>query len=340
MDEYQNPEPIQESQMEQLFSRVRASSKKERILAGVGILLLFILVLYISFYKTPSDFPKDKVVTISSGESLQQITSDLYEKNVIKSPLVFRSLVILLGGEKKIIAGDYLLESRESPLTLAYRFMQGDFDLEPITITIPEGRNIFQMADYFEENLVEFDKTLFLNLAQKEEGYLFPDTYFVSPVIKPATLIALMKGNFDKKMEEILSVYSTDRPIEDIIVMASLLEAEAKTTESRRIIAGILWKRISIGMPLQVDSTFSYVNGKNTYELTLADLEIDSLYNTYKYRGLPPGPITNPGTDSIIAAMTPISTKYLYFLSSRSGDMYYGRTFEEHKRNKERYLND
>ena len=92
-------------------------------------------------------------------------------------------------------------------------------------------------------------------------------------------------------------------------------------------------------MPLQVDSTFMYINGKITYELTLDDLKIDSPYNTYKYNGLPPGPIGNPGLDAIYAAMNPINTKYLYFLSSKSGNMYYAKTFEEHIRNKELYLN-
>jgi UPF0755 protein len=93
-----------------------------------------------------------------------------------------------------------------------------------------------------------------------------------------------------------------------------------------------------MGMPLQVDSTFSYINGKNTYELTLDDLKIDSLYNTYKYKGLPPGPINNPGLEAITSALNPIKTKYLYFLTEKDGTIHYAKTFEEHKRNKERYL--
>jgi UPF0755 protein len=91
-------------------------------------------------------------------------------------------------------------------------------------------------------------------------------------------------------------------------------------------------------MPLQVDSTFSYINGKNTYELTLDDLKIDSLYNTYKYKGLPPGPINNPGLEAIKSALNPIKTKYLYFLTEKDGTIHYAKTFEEHKNNKEKYL--
>jgi len=122
--------------------------------------------------------------------------------------------------------------------------------------------------------------------------------------------------------------------------MASILEGEALTTSDRKLVAGVLWRRLEIGMPLQVDATFSYVNGKTTFELTLDDLKIDSPYNTYKYKGLPPTPINNPGLNSINAALYPTKTKYLYFLSGNDGKMHYARTFEEHKRNRQLYLNN
>ena len=120
--------------------------------------------------------------------------------------------------------------------------------------------------------------------------------------------------------------------------MASIIEREAITPEARRIVSGILWKRIKMGMPLQVDATFAYVNGKNTYELTAEDLHIDSKYNTYEYKGLPPGPICNPGLDSIIATIEPTATPYLYYLSEKNGTMHYAKTFEEHKMNKVKYM--
>ena len=148
-----------------------------------------------------------------------------------------------------------------------------------------------------------------------------------------------MQNNFLVNIDSIPGLATTTYKLGDIIIMASILEAEARTTESRKIIAGILWKRLKLGMPLQVDSTFSYINGKNTYELTLDDLQIDSPYNTYKYASLPPGPIGNPGVDAINSALNPTVTKYLYFLSSKSGKMYYATTFEQHIKNKELYLN-
>ena len=120
--------------------------------------------------------------------------------------------------------------------------------------------------------------------------------------------------------------------------MASLLEEEARQTPTRRTVAGILWKRLDLGMPLQVDATLRYLLGKSSHELTREDLEYDSPYNTYKDAGLPPGPISNPGLDAILAALRPVETAYLYFLTDSEGNIHYARTFEEHVANKAMYL--
>ncbi len=120
--------------------------------------------------------------------------------------------------------------------------------------------------------------------------------------------------------------------------MASILEDEANTLEDKRIIAGILWKRLKLKMPLQVDSTLRYTTGKSSGELTKADLSANNPYNTYVNKGLPPTPISNPGLDSIRAAITPTNTSYLYFLSDKNGNMHYAETFEEHKQNRINYL--
>jgi UPF0755 protein len=307
----------------------------------ICFLVLFIafVTIYLFLHRVPKDFPINQVVTIHPGESLQEVTNNLYDLHIIRSPFAFRTHVILLGGEKKVMAGDYLLDRREGPADLAYRFVGGKFHLKVAKITIPEGWNVFQIGDYLEKTLINFNKTRFIGLAKSKEGYLFPDTYFVSPAVKPEAVITMMNNVFEQRIATVTEISKSPHTLKDIIIIASILENEARTTESRRIISGILWKRLSLGMPLQVDSTFSYVNGKNTYELTLNDLQIDSPYNTYKYAGLPPGPISNPGLDSIRAAVTPVKTPYLYFLSSKSGKMYYAKTFEEHKRNKELYLN-
>ncbi len=325
--------------MEELKINVKSLTERQKYLLSLFAPFVILSGFYLLFYFPPQNFPQGEVITIISGESLQSITDMLYNTHVVRSPFIFRTTVILLGGEKRLIAGDYLLDRKESPVQLAYRLVHGQFHIDTIKVTIPEGWNVFQIATQLEKSLDNFDKFTFLSLAKDKEGYLFPDTYFLSPQVKPDVIIDLMQRTFNQKILTVPGIASSPHNIKDIIIMASLLEAEARTTVSRRIIAGILWKRLSLSIPLQVDSTFSYINGKTTYELTASDLKIDSPYNTYKYKGLPPGPIGNPGLDAIISAITPTETKYLYFLSSKSGDMYYATTFEQHKRNKELYLN-
>ena len=152
-------------------------------------------------------------------------------------------------------------------------------------------------------------------------------------------MIEATEKNFKDKiaaLNEKIVVFN--QSLEEIIIMASLLEEEARQLETKQMIAGILWKRIKMGMPLQVDSSFQYVNGKNTFTLSLDDLKIDSPYNTYLYKGLPPTPISNPGLDSILAALTPTVSNYLYFLTGKDGNMRYAVTHDQHVANKEKYL--
>ncbi len=323
------------------FEKVKVYVEYQKVTRPKAI-LAFITAFIFAFisvllFTTPTNFPVGDVLTIRFGESLQSITVDLKNKNIIGSELVFRSLVILFGGEKKVIAGDYLLSKKESSFVLARRLVNGVFQINTIKITIPEGWNVFQIGDYLEKNLLKFNKKEFVDSAKKYEGYLFPDTYFVSMSAKPADIIELMKNNFNKKILQVANLQTTKKSISDIIIMASILEGEA-LPKDKQIVAGILWKRIAIGMPLQVDATFKYINGKNTYELTLDDLKIDSPYNTYTNKGLPIGPISNPGIDAIIAAYTPIKTNYLYFLTEKDGTIHYAKTFAEHIINKQKYL--
>ncbi len=324
--------------LEDLYYNFKSMPKKEKYISLTFISLIVLISFYIFLKTPPSDFPLNSVITIEDGESLQQITNSLYENKVIKFPLIFRSAVIVLGGERKVIAGDYLLDKKEGPIDLAYRFIKGQFHLDILRITIPEGWNVYEIGEHLEKNLKSFDKNSFVELAKEWEGYLFPDTYFIADTARPKTVINLMRANFEEQLKTIEAIATSTRSVDEIITMASILEGEANTTESRKIVAGILWKRITAGMPLQVDATFKYINGKGTFELTYDDLKIDNLYNTYKYKGLPPGPIGNPGLDAINAALHPKTTRYLYFMTGKDGKMYYGRTFEEHKRNKTLYL--
>lgn len=312
---------------------------KKIILSCVIFLLVCSTLLYYTLWKAPSDFPVHSIVSVESGESLEETTQKFTTRSLIRSPFVFRSLVIILGGEKKVTAGDYLLSDKESPLTLAWRIIEGRFGMDPIKMTLPEGLNTFEISGLLSKNLIAFDVKEFEKKAALREGYLFPDTYFLPPTAKPEEVISRMEENFTEKIQTIQKDIETFGKSEnDVVIMASILEGEAKDTESRRIVAGILWKRISIDMPLQVDATFKYINGKDSSNLTLDDLKIDDAYNTYTNRGLPPTPINNPGLDALLAAVTPTKTDYLYFLTGKDGKMYYAKTFEQHKVNKAKYL--
>ncbi len=312
--------------------------RRKRYLYTSGVFLFFLFCVYLYVHTPPRNFPFNEVVTITPGESLQNITNNLFESNVIRFPFIFRTTVILLGGERKVIAGDYLLDQKVGPVDIAYRLIKGNFHTESKKITIPEGWDNKEIADYLEKNLINFNKEEFLKIVKDKEGYLFPDTYFIANTTRPRAIVNLMESTFDSKIKSVTGLATSTRSLHEILTMASILEGEALTTTDRKLVAGILYRRMEIGMPLQVDATFSYVNGKSTFELTYDDLKIDSPYNTYRYKGLPPGPINNPGLDSINAALYPTKTKYLYFLTSNSGKMYYARTFEEHKRNKQLHL--
>lgn len=314
-------------------------SRKFRVVpVMLGIAFLFSIFYFLCIF-SPSDFPKGSIVVISSGENLKKITQDFKQKHIIKSAVVFQSLVIVLGGEKRVMAGDYLLQNSENAVVLAYRIVHGDFGMSEVKVTIPEGFSVADISNLLEQKLVRFNRDQFLKDTQHLEGYLFPDTYFFPPTASSSDIVLRMKNNFNMKIEPLrVDITQSGHSESDIVKMASILEGEATSTTDRQIVAGILWNRIKQKLPLQVDATFKYINGKTTETLTLDDLKINSPYNTYVYRGLPPTPINNPGIDSISAAMHPIQTKYMYFLTGKDGVMHYAVTFDEHKNNKEKYL--
>lgn len=317
--------------------RMPPVSKKYVILGIVAFCCLFISV--ISFVLSPPfSFAKGVLITVTDGESLGEIAVDLEHQRIVRSPFVFKIITkVIFRNDTGIIAGDYVFEKELNAFSVARRLATGKFNLEPRKVTIPEGLNKFELADLLGDNLINFDKEAFI--AAAPEGYLFPDTYFFLPNASSEEVIKVMNANFSRQLEEIQEkVTASERGLTDIMTMASIVEREARKSETRKIIAGILWNRLAMGMPLQVDVTFKYINGKTTFDLTDEDLTVDSLYNTYKYPGLPPTPIANPGMDSILATLDPIKTDFVFFLSDQEGEMHYAKTFEEHVNNKNKYI--
>lgn len=310
------------------------------LIIGSGVAFLCVVsALYLGFWRAPASFVVPTDFFVKKGTTLQATGELLYEAGLIRSVFWFKVWSKLLAGDKGIKAGGYTFDQPLGVSGLTSRLSSGAFGQASIRITIPEGTSFAQITDILEKKLPGFDSETFTRVAKEREGYLFPDTYDIFTTMPAEDIVAVMYRHFLAKIETIQAdIDAFGKPLEEVMVMASLLEEEARTTDTRRRIAGILWKRLEIGMPLQVDAVFPYIIGKNTYELTTEDLKFDSPYNTYRHTGLPPTPITNPGIDSILSAVTPIASNNLYYLSDKDGNMHYAVSHADHVLNKEKYL--
>ncbi|MAF59488.1 MAG: endolytic transglycosylase MltG [Candidatus Pacebacteria bacterium] len=316
------------------------SNDRNRYLTIGFVVLGVVSFFHVLFLSAPTGFPIQSTIKIEEGTTLGQIVDQFKEDKLIRSPFLMKAFVVILGGDRNVMAGDYYMGVKQNVMAIARRVTSGAFAFDPIAISVPEGATISDMSIIFSRRLPEFDERRFLSIAEDEEGYLFPDTYFFLPNTTDVQVVDVMRETFKKRIESISEeIEAFGKSVEDIIIMASILEKEARRLQTKKKISGILWKRISIGMPLQVDAVFPYIIGKNTFELTLEDLRNESPYNTYVHKGLPPTPIANPGLNSILAAVTPIESNYLFYLADRDGITHYSATFEEHKRKKRLYLN-
>lgn len=297
------------------------------------------LISYLYIIRPPDAFPAGELVSVASGQPLSEVAHALKDQGVVRSSLAFRTLVVVMGDEHTVRAGDYLFKEPRGLFSVARAISTGAYGLEPIRIRIPEGATTRSMAIIFQSQLARFNPANFLAQAQPMEGYLFPDTYFFLPNATEETVIQAMRQNFDERMVALQPIIaSSTRSFEDIVIMASILEREARIPEDRRMISGVLWNRIDRNMALQVDAVFLYSIGKSTFDLTIADLTADSPYNTYKNKGLPPTPIGSPSLDSIEAALKPTKNSYLFYLADSSGVTHYSRTYQEHLRKKAIYI--
>ncbi|MBY0328907.1 endolytic transglycosylase MltG [Patescibacteria group bacterium] len=294
---------------------------------------------YTSFFIAPKEFPIPYHLTIEPGQTLFSVSSELLRDSVIRSPRVFEMFMLSLGNEKNISEGEYYFSEPLTALGVAMRISGKQFGIDRQRITFPEGFTNKNMADRLVQVFPNFNASLFLELTKDDEGYLFPDTYGFFPSLAPDFVVTTLKRNFDKKIATVADqITSSSRTKADIITMASIIEKEANGKDDRAVISGILWKRLDRGMLLQVDAPFLFLFDKQSSELTLKDLATDSPYNTYKYKGLPPGPISNPGLESIKAALNPEVSPYLYYLHDKTGAIHYASTYKEHLANITRYL--
>jgi len=294
----------------------------------IAAIVFFVLAgnSWLFFLSVPKDFPSGAAITIEKGAGLAEISNKLKKEGLVKNKYAFALYARAFNKSKKIKYGKYLFNEPVSVFALVGRLTKGEFGFKPIKVTITEGLTIKDISELFGD-FENFDKEEFLEKTANLEGYLFPDTYLFLPFAETEQIIDTMTDNFKKKSGDIGK---------DIVIVASLIEKEVPDSADRKIVSGILWKRLELGMALQVDAVFPYITGKR--KVLLDDLKIDSPYNTYLYKGLPPGPISNPGVDAIEAARNPKESPYLYYLSGNDGKTHFAKTYEEHLRNKEKYL--
>jgi len=313
----------------------------------LGFFTLFVLFLYL-FYKEGTlpvnrNDQSTKIFVIKRGESLRSIIRNLYEEKLIRNRIVFFLIIKQLGIEKKIQAGDFRLSPSMDAVTIAKTLTHGSLDT---WVTIIEGLRREEIAHIIAKNL-DIPETEFVSLAK--EGYLFPDTYLFPKNTDVETIIRIFYENFQRKFNQQLAEQAKrnlNLTQEQVLILASLVEREAKYDADRKKVASILIKRLKNDWPLQVDATVQYALGYQPKEktwwkknLTFADLKIDSPYNTYKNTGLPPTPICNPGLASIQAVIeADPDIEHWYYLSDKTGKMHYSKTLEEHNRNIEKYL--
>ena len=294
----------------------------------IAAIVFFVLAgnTWLFFLSAPKGFPSSVAIVIEKGTGLAEISNKLKKEEFIRSKYAFALYARAFNKSKKIKYGKYLFNEPVSVFALAGRLTKGEFGFKPIKVTVAEGLTAKEISELFGD-FENFDKEEFWGKTINLEGYLFPDTYLFLPFAETEQIIGTMTDNFKKKAGNVGK---------DIVIMASLIEKEVPDSGDRKIISGILWKRLELGMALQVDAVFPYITGSR--KMLSDDLKIDSLYNSYLYKGLPPGPISNPGLDAIDAARNPQETPYLYYLSGNDGKTHFAKTFAEHLRNKEKYL--
>ena len=303
------------------------------------IFLITILFVTAIYFPLEENSATQKVVNIPSGTNAKEIV-DLLEKNEIirKNNYTFRILTKLLKLEDQLKYGEYNLSPSMNMLRILDKLVKG----EVITykITIPEGYTSTQIAELLDKKEI-VEKEAFLKLVKDgektSEGYLFPDTYEVPKKYGAEKMVKAMLSNFNQIAIENKFIDRAEEigfSLDEIIILASIIEKEAKFSEEKSKVSSVFYNRLEIGMKLQSCATIQYILETPKEILDENDLKIDSPYNTYLYKGLPPGAICNPGLDSIIAALEPEEGDYLYFVLGENGRHIFSKTYQEHLRNK------
>jgi UPF0755 protein len=331
--------------------------KYKSLLSGkelVIITIFFLAVLTLSYFTffTPNYYSLTAPVNfeVKKGESFSQITNRLYNAHVIPGKIYFMIAAIIYGAQTKIRPARYYIPNGLSYLDLIEYFVNGKADYLK-TVRLYDGSSSKSFASRLRVELY-MDSVSFLHEVKNRklldslgihessfEGYLLPQDYDLYERSSPQEIINILYKRFKNFMNDSLKEEIAQRnySIHSILTMASIVNGETNKKDEMARIAGVYYNRLKIGMKLQADPTIQYLQPNGSKRLFYKDLEINSPYNTYKYSGLPPGPIDNPGKNAIIAAVYPEKHHYLYFVADGKGGHKFARTFTEHLKNVQLY---
>jgi UPF0755 protein len=335
----------------------------KKLITVLGILVVLIVIFALYFLKVAwfSDEESGDPVTIVVGDEMtpSEVRDLLVESGLVASPIIYDLFSKIDKSPLRPKAGEYTFRKGASLQVIADEIALGP-QRDELTVRFVEGKIIDENAealrthgvdptDYWaltgrSKNLLEFDRSLekdfgFLKdipSGQSLEGYLFPDTYNIWKDQLPEGLIRKQLRTFANK---VIIPYEDERRVSnmtwhEVLTLASIVEAEVKTAEDRKIVAGIFLNRLNGSMRIQSDATINYIVGEGRMRATREDLQLDSPYNSYRRDGLPPGPINNPSLSSITAVLNYTETDYIFFLTDEEGKIYYAETLDGHQRNR------
>ena len=347
--------------MSLLSINLMISMKNKKIIIFL-VILAFVAGSFFYFsnrvYYSHGTSGQSKILEIEKGEGVVEIGKKFEKEELVSNYIYFIYYLWSKGINDKMIAGKYSISPQLTIPKIAIIITEGETISSQVKLTFPEGWSVKKMTERLNANgLPGDDFSSLINNPDKElisefnfladkpasqslEGYMFPDTYFFYKNTDAEGIIKKLLDNFDNKMADNLrqEIKKQGKSIFEIVTMASVIENEVRIEEDRKIVSDIFWRRISIGQPLQSCATLAYILGINKKQYSLEDTMVESPYNTYANKGLPPGPISNPGIKSIEAAIYPIKTNYNYFLSDpATGETVFSRTVEEHNANKDKH---
>lgn len=334
------------------------TSTNSPYLKVIVIIIIIVIVTFFYYFKiinsSVNDEEVQKIFIIEPGTNVSLIADSLIEKELLNSSLFFQLYIKLKKLDDKIQAGDHYLSSSMSVKEIAVQLTTPTYQDE-VSVTFIEGWTNEEMTNYLDVNNIILAAKFISALDQKYsydflpkrnindylQGYLFPDTYRIFADSEPEDLIIKQLNNFEHKVIDSFKeqIDKSDLSLAQIVTLASIIEHEVRLPADKALVADIFLRRLADNYPLQSDATVNYVTNRGVTQPTFAETKIDSPYNTYKYAGLPPGPICNPSLSSINAVLNPMSNTYYFFLTTNDdGRVIYGHDYDEHLVNKAKYL--